>query len=105
MFNLIDKASGIGLLALAALPMVSLSAAHAQTATVKISDLDLRQPAQVAVFEQRLDRAADKVCIGRVTFKDLQATSACKRAVRAEAMEKLAAHDQFAARAVKLASR
>lgn len=105
MFNLIDKASGIGLLALAALPMMSLTAAHAQTATVKISDLDLRQAAQAAVFEQRLDRAANKVCNGRVTFHDLRALSVCKGAVRAEAMDKLAAHDQSAARAVQLASR
>jgi UrcA family protein len=105
MFNLIEKATGFGLLALAALPIVSLGAAHAET--VKVSDLDLRQPAQAAVFEQRLDRAATRICSGRVLISDLTAMSVCKRAVRAEAMDKLTAHEQMALRAatVKVASR
>lgn len=108
MFKLMEKAAEIGLVAMAALPLVSLSVAHAQTATVKISDLDLSQPAQAAVFEQRLDRAATKVCTERAgSAIDLTAMAVCKAAVRAEAMDKLAARDQLAAQttAMKVASR
>jgi UrcA family protein len=108
MFKLMEKAAEIGLVALAALPLVSLGAAHAQTATVKISDLDLNQPAQAAVFERRLDRAAAKVCMERAgSSLDLTSMAVCKAAVRAEAMDKLAAYERLAAEAtpVKVASR
>ena len=90
MIALINKTTAVAGLALAALPFVALGFAHAATptATIKIADLNLSRPADVRVFEQRVDSAAGKLCSDYVA---LGANAACRHAVRAEAADKLAA--------------
>lgn len=89
MFNVIAKAAGLSLLALAALPAIALTAAHAETVTVRVSDLDLSRPAQVATFNGRVEHAAQRFCTARVDSRNLSAATACRHGVRAEAMEQL----------------
>ena len=105
MFNLMEKATNFGLLALAALPFVSLGTAHAQTATVKVSDLDLSRPAHVAMYEGRVAQAANKVCTVRVDIRDVADKAVCERAIRDEAASQLSDRQQYAYRITKVASR
>ncbi len=89
MIALINKTAAVAGLALAALPFVALGFAHAAPAqaTIRIGDLNMSRPADVRIFEQRVDRAADRMCSSYVALAD---RNVCKRAVRAEAMDKLA---------------
>ena len=88
MFAFITKSAATASLALAALPFIALGAAHAQPATVRISDLNMSRPAQVQVFNARVERAADKFCAGYADARELNRVAACKAGVRAELNEK-----------------
>ncbi len=86
MFKLVNKITGAALFAVAVLPIVALSAARAEPATIRISDLNLSQPAAVETFNARVEHAAYQVCSGVV---DLTQAAACKASVRAEAADQL----------------
>lgn len=90
MTDLLAKTANISLLALAALPMIAVTLAHAEPATIKVSDLNLARTADRNVFEARIDRAADQLC-SSVDLRDLSRQAACREAVRAEAVSKLPA--------------
>lgn len=106
MINVVTKAAGLSLLALAALPVVALTAAHAAPATVKISDLDLSRPAHMATFERRVDQAADKLCAGYTVRQNLSAAAACRDSVRQEALDQLnGAQRQAVSGSITVASR
>jgi len=91
MSNFVNKIAIVGTLGLAVLPWIALTSAHAQTAVVKVSDLAQGSPAQVALFESRVDQAAHKLCAGYVEARRLSQVAACKTAVRQEADEKFQA--------------
>ncbi len=95
MFDFIAKSAAVASLAIAALPFIALGSAHAQTATVRISDLNLSRPAQVQVFNGRVERAASTFCASHADPRNLNSVAACKAGVRAELKEK-AASAQFA---------
>lgn len=81
-------------LALAALPALALTtSAHASPYGIKVSDLDLSEASAQSVLQQRVDRAAENLCKhrGPQVGTRIDDSKACKAAVRAEAMEKLAA--------------
>jgi len=86
MTSLIAKTATVALYALAALPFIAVSFARAETATVKVSDLNLSQPAQVQQLNRRVEKAADQVC---GTSADLSRTAPCRAAVRTEVAEQL----------------
>jgi UrcA family protein len=86
---LLSKTANLSLLALAALPMISLGFAHAEPASIKISDLDTSRPADMRTFEGRVDHASNVVCVRAPDSRDLGRIAACRQAVRAEAMDKL----------------
>jgi UrcA family protein len=87
--TLLAKTANLSLLALAALPIFALSLAHAEPASIKISDLDTSRPADMRTFEARVDHAANQVCVRGPEGRDLDRVAACRQAVRAEAMDKL----------------
>ena len=102
MFKLINKITGAALFAVAVLPIVALSAARAEPATIRISDLNLSQPAAVETFNARVDHAAYQVCSGVV---DLTQAAACKASVRQEAMDKLSQAEAAQVATLTVASR
>jgi UrcA family protein len=104
MTNFVTNISNTAMLGVALLPWIALGSAHAQPATIKISDLNMSRPAHVAIFEARVDRAAGKVCASYVDVRNLGATASCKQAVRAEAEGKLS-QAQVANAGMTLASR
>ncbi len=89
MSNFVSNIATAATLGVALLPWIALGAAHAQPATIKVSDLNMSRPSHVAVFNGRVDRAAQKVCADYANPRDFAASEACKQAVRAEAMDKL----------------
>ena len=91
---LLSKTANLSMLALAALPIVSLGFARAEPASVKLSDLNLSRPADVRTFHGRVGHAANKVCLSGAEARDLARLEACRTAVRAEAMDK-ASHAQI----------
>ena len=104
MTNLVSTISNTAMLGVALLPWIALSAAHAEPATIKISDLNMSRPAQVAIFNARVERAAGKVCASYADPRKLDVSEACRRAVRAEAESKLS-QAQVANAGLTLASR
>ena len=96
--DIVGKTATIALYALAALPFIALTAARAEPATIKVSDLNMSRPAHVAEFNRRVDHAADQLCDGAADRKNLSAHAACVAAVRAEAMDGLAARARVASR-------
>lgn len=90
MTSLLTKSINISLLAMAAVPLIAAGLAHAEPAGVKISDLNLSRPADVRTFDARLDHASHQVCLSGPEAKDLGRFDACRKAVRAEAMDKVA---------------
>ena len=88
MENFITKSAAVASLAIAALPFIALGVAHAQTATVRISDLNLSRPSQVQVFNGRVEQAAERFCAGYTDPRNLNAVGACKSGVRLEMQEK-----------------
>jgi UrcA family protein len=103
MTSFVEKTATIALYALAALPFIAMSVAHAQPATVKISDLNMSQPAQVQEYDHRVNEAARQLC-SSVDRRDLDQQAACTSAVRAEAKDKLTQAEAQNAR-VDVASR
>ena len=99
MSSLISKIAGAALFVIAATPAVVITFAHAEPATIQVSDLDLSKASNVATFNIRVDHAAQKVCMGVVDQRNLNQLAACRDSVRAEAMDKLSA-----AQAAKFAS-
>jgi UrcA family protein len=94
MTSLINKTATVALYALAALPLIAVSMARAEPATIKVSDLsNMSQPAQVQQFNARVDRAAEQVCANYAERREMNLTAACTSAVRAEAADKLAERD------------
>jgi len=89
MNTLLSKTTTIALLALAAAPMISLGFAHAQPASIKLSDLNMSRPADVRTLDARIGHAANKVCVSGPDARDLGRFDACRKAVRAEAMDKI----------------
>ena len=89
MSKLISKIAGAALFGIAALPAFALTLAHAEPATIRVSDLDLSKASNVATFNIRVDQAAQKVCMGVVDQRNLNQLAACRASVRAEAMDKL----------------
>jgi UrcA family protein len=99
MSNFVAKLAAVATMGVAVLPWIALSVAHAEPATVRISDLNLSQPEQVAVLDARIDRAADQLCAGYATPRELALSAACRKAVRAEAKDKVAAAEHEAGEA------
>ena len=64
--------------------------AHAESVTIKISDLRLSDPAQMRTLHARVDKAARRFCFARATT-DLPMLAACQTGVKVEAMDKLSA--------------
>ena len=90
MNRLISKTANAATWVLAAMPMIALAGAvHAQEIRVRVGDLS--QPTAAAAFDQRIDAAATAICQSYYRPIDgLSRMSACKAAVRQEAMDKLA---------------
>jgi UrcA family protein len=102
--SIVAKAATVTLYALAALPFLAISMAHAEPASVKISDLDFSSPAHVAVFEDRVDHAANKLCASYAEPREMTMSAACRSAVQSEARDKLTMVEAQAA-VTSLASR
>jgi UrcA family protein len=70
MSKLVSRIAAIATLALAATPIIGLSAAHAASraapiARVQIGDLTLSQPEGAREFQRRADHAAEQACSAR----------------------------------------
>lgn len=102
-------------LSLAAIPVLGLAqAAQAgeHKARIAVSDLNLSNPAQAAVFNARVDDAARTLCRAKVRNNDLKMSlNDCHMSVKREASRQLSATQRkalkFAARAasVEMAAR
>jgi UrcA family protein len=90
--NTAIKAAALSLLTFAAVPAM----AHAGSVSLKLSDLDLSQPTQVAMFNSRIDQVARKFCLGYADVQNLSSQAACRKGVRAEVMDKLSASQRQA---------
>jgi UrcA family protein len=102
MTNLTARIASVATLALALLPAVALSTAHAANASVpyaaqsvRVSDLNLASASGKATLSQRADTAARHFCSDEL---NLAAKAACQAGVRAEVAEKAASNIQFASR-------
>ena len=84
------KTANVFLLALAALPIIAISFARAEPASIKISDLNLSRPADVRILNARIDHAANVVCASPEA-RELARLAACRKAVRDEAKDQLSA--------------
>ena len=87
----IASLSTIATLALAVLPALAIvSGAHAESVSVKVSDLNLATAAGQKVFDQRVSVAARQYCAESVTTGTrLGSPASCRAAVRAEIVAKL----------------
>src|SRR5436190_1246336 len=88
-----------------AMAAIAFTSASAQPAAVKVSDLNLSDPAQVQKLNSRITNAAHEFCIDADMSRDLTRMADCESSVRAEVMEKLEAQLASAKRPVSLASR
>jgi UrcA family protein len=104
MTSFVSNISNAAMLGVALLPWIALGTAHAAPATIRIADLNMSRPAQVAIFNARVDQAAGKVCASYADPRNLDAAATCRRAVRAEAESKLS-QAQVANAGLTLASR
>lgn len=86
---------------LLAATVVTLAAGPAAAAErISLADLDLSRPAHAAIFDARIDRAADALCRdARRTGSRLSDRAFCEGQVRAEVMRQLpvAAREDYAA--------
>lgn len=99
MFKLSNTIAGIATLTLATVPALALTtSAHAASAVIKISDLDLNSAQGARILEKRINAAAAEVCDadGRMS---LDAEAACLNGVRSEARDQIA-HQQYVTRTV-----
>lgn len=102
MKNYTARIASVATLALALLPAVALSTAHAANSavpyvaqSVQVSDLNLASASGKAMLAQRTDAAARHFCRDE---RNLKAKSACQAGVRAEVSEKATSNVQFASR-------
>jgi UrcA family protein len=102
MTNYTARIASVATLALALLPAVALSTAHAANASVPYvaqsvrgSDLNLASASGKAALSQRADTAARHFCSDE---HNLAAKAACQAGVRAEVAEKASSNIQFASR-------
>jgi UrcA family protein len=98
MSKTVSSLSGIATLALAVLPALAIvGGAHAESLTVKVSDINLATPTGQKVLEQRINVAARQYCAESVTTGTrLGSPAACRAAVRAEIKAKLQPQQQAA---------
>ncbi len=92
MSEFLAKTANLALLGLGVLPIIALSVARAEPATVRVSDLDASRPAHVAMFHARVGRVADDLCASRGDGRDLKRLATCRAAVRAEAEDRFASY-------------
>ena len=85
---LLAKAANVSLMALAAVPLIAVSLAHAEPATIKFSDLNMSRPSDQRTFEARVAKAADQVC-SAIDGRELANVQACREQVRAEVIRQL----------------
>lgn len=87
--------AALAALALAAVPVVAVGSANAQTvARITVSDLDFSRAEDVAVFNARVGNAQQQFCgIQKRTLTD---AANCRDAVRAEVIAKLSRQQQLA---------
>ena len=90
MSGFVANTANVAMYALAALPFIALGVARAEPATVKISDLNMSRPAQVQMFNDRVEHAANHICANYADPRNISAVAVCTSAVRAEAADKLA---------------
>jgi UrcA family protein len=102
MKNYTARIASVATLALALVPALALSTAHAANASipypaqsVQVSDLNLASASGKAALAQRADTAARNFCRGE---QNLSAKAACQDAVRAEVSQKASSNTQFASR-------
>ncbi len=102
MTNYTARIASVATLALALLPAVALSTAHAANAqvpyaaqSVQVSDLNLASASGKAMLSERADAAARHFCRDE---RSLKAQAACQAGVRAEVSEKATSNVQFASR-------
>lgn len=70
MSKIVNRIAAVAALALAATPIIGLTAAHAgeraqPIARIAVGDLRLDNPADAREFERRADQAAARVCAGK----------------------------------------
>lgn len=97
MANFAAKISTVAMLALASLPIAALPASALAATTVKVADLNLRSTEGVLAYQQRAAQAARDYCRDE---RRLSAQDACRKGVKAELTEKLAARQDAAARII-----
>ena len=102
MKNYTARIASVATLALALLPAVALSTAHAANAqvpyaaqSVRVSDLNLASASGKATLSERADAAARHFCRDE---RSLDAKAACQAGVRAEVNEKASSNMQYASR-------
>lgn len=101
MTKLINRLAAVAALALAATPIIGLTAAHAgeptQAARIQIGDLKLSEPRDAAEFMRRAEKAADKTCAARTSAEKLRGLSvrACYSDFNADLRSELS-RDQIA---------
>jgi UrcA family protein len=102
MKNYTARIASVATLALALLPAIALSTAHAANASVpyaaqsvQVSDLNLASASGKAALAQRADTAARHFCRDE---RRLEARASCQAGVRAEVSEKATTNVQFASR-------
>ena len=93
MSKVLNTLSAIGVLVMAATPLMAVGAAHAQetgapAAHVFVADLDLHSPTGAAAFRRRVDVASEAMC-ARAAGRSLSQDAACRQAVYEEAVSKL----------------
>ena len=94
MSKTLQTLTAIASLAMAALPTLALTtSAHASPYAIKVSDLNLGDTKGQAALKARVNNAAANFCndFGAPAGTRIKNRTACESAVRAEAMEKLAA--------------
>jgi UrcA family protein len=79
MSKFINRLAAVAALALAATPIIGLTAAHAaepvQPVRIQVGDLTLSSPADAAEFMRRAEQAADEVCAARTVKEKLRGLS------------------------------
>ena len=68
---------------------VALTSVHAQSVAIKVSDLDLSNPAQMQTLQSRVQDAAYKMCSESGASRNLSKMATCEAGVRAEVADKL----------------
>ncbi|OYW25546.1 MAG: UrcA family protein [Caulobacter sp. 12-67-6] len=92
MTKFINRLAAVAALALAATPIIGLTAAHAaEPPRIQVGDLTLANPDDAAEFVRRTRVAADKVCAARATTEKLRGLSfrACYQDFNADVRSEL----------------